>query len=74
MGYARSLFQIFENYLRIVVDLDEDDIQKVSKQKNSSFITYEITPGVYSIKDISQLFTPWVIMKEPCKLNKMIIP
>ena len=27
MGYARSPFRDFENYLRIVVGLDEDDIQ-----------------------------------------------
>ena len=29
MGYARSLFRDFEIYLRIVVGLDEDDIQLI---------------------------------------------
>ena len=32
MGYARSPFRDFENYLRIVVGLDEDDNQLILKQ------------------------------------------
>ena len=32
MGYARALFQDFESYLRIVVGMDEDDIQLILKQ------------------------------------------
>ena len=32
MGFARSPFGDFENYLGSVVGLDEDDIQLVSKQ------------------------------------------
>ena len=49
MGYARSQFQDFGSYLRNVVVLDEDDIQLFLKQYNSSFILYEIAPGIYSI-------------------------
>ena len=52
-GYARSPFRDFESYLRIVVGLDEEDIQLILKQNNSHFITYELTPGVYTIQDIS---------------------
>ena len=37
MGYARSPFTDFENYLRIVTGLDENDIQLFLKQYNSEF-------------------------------------
>ena len=53
LGYARSLFRDFESYLRIVVGLDEEDIQLILKEYNSHFITYELTTGIYSIQDIS---------------------
>ena len=53
MGYARSSFRGFESYIRIVVGLDEDDIQLILKQYSSSFIKYETPPGVYPFKDIS---------------------
>ena len=52
MGYARSLFPDFESYLRVVVDLDEEDIQFVLGQYNSNFDTCRKTPGIYSIKDV----------------------
>ena len=54
MGYARSPFRDFESYLRIVVGLDEGDIQLILKQNNSNFVTYELSPGIYTIKDISE--------------------
>ena len=53
LGYARSLFRDFESYLRIVVGLPEEDIQLILGEYNSYFITYELTPGIYSIQDIS---------------------
>ena len=53
LGYSRSLFRDFESYLRIVVGLTEGDIQLILKEYKSHFITYEITPGIYSIQDIS---------------------
>ena len=53
LGYNGSLFRDFESFLRIVVGLDEVDIQLILKRYNSHFITYEITPGTYTIKDIS---------------------
>ena len=52
-GYATSPFRDFESYLRFVVGLDEEDIQLILKQYNSHFITYELTPGIYTIQDIS---------------------
>ena len=53
LGYSRSLFRDFESYLRIVVGLEEEDIQLILKQYNSHFVTYELTPGIYTIQDIA---------------------
>ena len=53
LGYSRSLFRDFQRYLRIVVGLDEEDIQSILKQYNSHFITDELTPEIYTIQDIS---------------------
>ena len=53
MCYARSPFRDFEIYLRIVVGLDEEYIQFLLEQYNSNFVTYELDPGIYSMKDIS---------------------
>ena len=52
-GYSASSFRDFESYLRLVVGLDEGDIQLFLKEYNSHFITYELTPGNYTIQDIS---------------------
>ena len=53
LGYSASPFRDFESYLRLVIGLDEEDIQLISKEYNSHFITYELTPGIYTIQDIS---------------------
>ena len=53
LGYARSPFRDFESYLRIVVGSDEEDIRLILKQYNPHFITYELTPGIYTFQDIS---------------------
>ena len=53
LGYSASPFRDFENYLRLVIGLDEKDIQLILKEYNSHFITYELTPGIYTIQDIS---------------------
>ena len=55
MGYGRSPIRDLESYLRIVVALDEDDIQLISSQYNPNFDSYKITPGLYSIKNISDV-------------------
>ena len=59
MGCAGSPFRDFETYLRIVAGLDEEDVQFTLKQYNSDFVTYKITPRVYTIKDISD--TPYTM-------------
>ena len=53
-GYVSSVFQDFESCLRTEVDLVEDDIKLVLDEYNSSFITYELQPGIYTFKDISE--------------------
>ena len=58
MCYARSPFRDFESYLRIVVGLDEDDIQLISKHDNAKFVTYELGPRVYTIEDLQKAVYP----------------
>ena len=53
LGYSNSPFRDFDSYLRIVVGLEEEDIQLILKQYNSHFITYELTPAIYTFQDIS---------------------
>ena len=52
--YTSSVFQDFESFLRTQIDLVEDDIKLVLDEYNSSFITYELDPGIYTFKDISE--------------------
>ena len=54
LGYSASPFRDFESYLRLVNGLDEEHIQLILKEYNSHFITYELTPGIYTIQDISK--------------------
>ena len=48
------MFQDFESFLRTEIDLVEDDIKLVLDEYNSRFITYELDPGIYTFKDISE--------------------
>ena len=52
--YTSSVFQDFESFLRTQIDLAEDDIKLVLDEYNSSFITYELDPGIYPFKDVSE--------------------
>ena len=52
--YTNSVFQDFESFLRTRIDLVEDDIKLVLDEYNSNFITYELEPGIYTFKDISE--------------------
>ena len=52
-GYCASSFRDFESYLRLVIGLDEEDIQLILKEYNSHFVTYQLTPGIYTMQDIS---------------------
>ena len=53
-GYVSSVFQDFESFLRTGIDSIEDDIKMVLDEYNSSFITYELDPGIYTFKDFSK--------------------
>ena len=55
MGFAGSTFPDFECYLRIVVQLDEDDIWLISNKKIQNFVTYGKTTGIQSNKYISEV-------------------
>ena len=56
-NYTQSLFRDFESYLKILTSLNEDDFQLLFKQYNSKFITYEISPGIYTFEDISEVLS-----------------
>ena len=53
--YTRSVFRDFESFLRTQIVLVEDDIKLVLEEYNSNFITYELDPGIYNFKDISEV-------------------
>ena len=52
--YTSSVFQDFESFLRTQIDLVEDDVKLVLDEYNSSFVTYELEPGIYSYREISE--------------------
>ena len=54
--YTRSVFRDFESFLRTQIDLVESDIKLVLEEYNSNFVTYELDPGIYTFKDISDAF------------------
>ena len=72
-GYSSSIFQDFEFFFRTEVDLVEDDIKLVLDEYNSSFITYEISPGIYTFKGISEVLLNF--LQSECKgdFNKNVI-
>ena len=53
-GYTRSVFQDFENFLRTKFHLIEDCIKLLLDEYISSSITYELQPGIYTFRDISE--------------------
>ena len=52
--FTSSVFRNFESFLRTQIDLVEDDIKLILEEYNSSFITYELEPGIYSYRDNSE--------------------
>ena len=52
--YVDSIFQVFGSSLRTEVDLVEDDCKLVLVEYNSGFITYDLTPVIYTFRDISE--------------------
>ena len=71
--YTSSVFQDFESFLRTQMDLVEDDIKLVLDEYNSSFITYEITPGIYTSEDISEALFNILQSEYPRPSNVIVI-
>ena len=71
--YIRPVFQDFESFLRTQIDLIEDDIKLVLYEYNSSFITYELQPGIYTFKDISEALFNILQIKYPSSDSKILI-
>ena len=55
--YKSSIFQDLESFLRTEADLVDDDINLILDEYISNFINYETPPGIYSIKDLSQVLS-----------------
>ena len=53
--FDSSVFQVFESFLRTEIDLVEDNIRLVLDENNSSFMTYELEPGVYTVKNLFEV-------------------
>ena len=71
--YTSSVFQDFESFLRTQIDLVEDDIKLVLDEYNSSFITYELEPGIYTFKDISEALFNTLQSEYPGPSNVIVI-
>ena len=52
--YTGSVFQDFGSFLGTQIDLIEDDIKLALDEYNSSLFTYELQPGDYRFKEISE--------------------
>ena len=77
--YTKSVFQVFESFLRAQTDLVEDDIELVLDEYMSNFITYDLQLGIYTFEDILKLFLTFSysnIQNPAAKLlmNLMILP
>ena len=75
-GYIRSIFQDFEKFLRTEVDFVEDDVRLIIDrfdEYNSSFITYELQPGIYTFKDVSEVLFNILQPEYPGPSNVIVI-
>ena len=71
--YTSSVFQDFGSFLRTQIDLVEDDIKLVLDEYTSSFITYELEPGIYAFKDISDALFIILQLEYPGPSNAIVI-
>ena len=71
--YFSSVFQDFESFLRTQIDLIEDDVKLVLDEYNSSFITYELEPDIYSYREISEALFNIVQNEYPSSDSKILI-
>ena len=71
--HTSSVFQDFESFLRTQIDVVEDDIKLVLDEYNSSFITCELDPGIYTFKDISEALFNILQPEYPGSSNVIVI-
>ena len=71
--YTSSVFQGFESFLRAQIDLIEDDVKLVLDEYNSSFITYELEPGVYSFREVYEALFNILQLEYPSSDSKNLI-
>ena len=53
--FDSSVFQVFESFLRTEIDLVDDDNRLVLDENNSSFMTYELEPDVYTFENLFEI-------------------
>ena len=68
-SYISSIYQDFESFLRTKIDLVEDDIRLVFDEYNSSFVTYELEPGIYTFEDLSEALYNNILSEYPGPSN-----
>ena len=72
-SYISSVFQGSENFLRTEVDLVEDDIRLAFDENISSFVTYELQPGIHTFKDLSEVLFNILQPENPEHSNVSVI-
>ena len=70
--YIHSIFQKFESYPRTETNLVEDDNGLVLDEYKSSFITYELEPGINSLKDLSEALFKILRPEYPPSSNEIV--
>ena len=68
--YIDSVFQYFESFHKTEIDLAEDDIKLVLDEYKSSFITYELETGIYTIEEISKVLFNVLHLEYPSSNSK----
>ena len=71
--HISSVFQDFESFLRTQIDLIEDEAKLVLDEYNSSFITYELEPGIYSYREISEALVCFLQLEYPSSDSEILI-
>ena len=71
--YTSSVFQDFESFLRTQIDLVESDIKLVLDEYNSSFVTYELHPCIYSYKDLSKALFDILQLEYPSSDSEILV-
>ena len=71
-GNTSSMFQDIESYLRTEIDLVEGDIRLVLDDYISSFLPYEISPGIYTFKGVSKVLLSFLQSGDESYRNSVV--